>query len=286
MDDHASEAKHGGGYDRREVLRRGAFVVGAATLWTTPVVQSLGMRAAAAGTGDDPDPTGSLCPPESEKSAQPRDLVFRWNGAGADGPSTGLIVIQRPGSARLCVVVGAGGLFRVTGKAGSNWRVGVYDPDDLPSLSGSANRWKELPQGGKVLDASEFHTSCSVPLSLGDSFGTLTLVAGTPPGSEQSQQVLSGVSLAGAAVATSDCSVATTADETDAEELDPEAELLEQAEVEDNPAEPEKSSEDEELKAEAVEVEDDKDKTEKAENLEVPHGEDDESDGGDVDPSS
>ena len=285
MDDHASETKHAGAYDRREVLRRGAFVVGAATLWTTPVVQSLGMRPAAAGTGDDPDPTGSLCPPGSEESAQPRDLVFRWNGAGTGGPPTGLIVVQRPGSDRLCVEVGVGGLFQVTGKAGSNWRVGVYDPDDVPSLSGSANRWKELPQGGKVLDASEFHTSCSVPLSLGDSFGTLTLVAGTPPGSEQSQQVLSGVSLAGAQVATSNCATLTTAEQPEPEQIEPEPEQIEPEAEQD---EPEKSSENEELKAEAVEVEDDKVKSAEAETkkLEAPRDEDDESDGGDLDASS
>ena len=277
MDDHSSGTTQVGAYDRRQVLHRGAIVVGAATLWTTPVVQTLGMRAAAAGTGDEPEPTGSLCPPGSEKSAQPRDLIFRWNGV--DGASTALIVIQRPGSERLCVEVGTNGLFQVTGKAGSNWRVGVYDPSDVPSFSGRADVWRNLPEGGELLDASEFHTSCSVPLSLGDRFGTITLVAGTAPGSEQGEQVLAGVTLSSVQVATSDCAVHTTTSEQEPQAEQAEADVLDEIE---------EPLEHEELKPEAIEVEDDKGKSAQVETekLGAPRGEDDESEGDDVDAAS
>jgi hypothetical protein len=211
MDEQITDAEQAGLYDRRAVLRRGAIVVGAATLWTTPVVQTLGMRAAAAGSADDTGTGGSLCPPGSPSSGQPRDLIFRWNGVGS--AATALIVIQRPGSDRLCVVVGAGRLFQVANQAGPQWRVGIYDAAGAPAFSG-AGTWKNLPSGGPLLDSSEFHTSCSEPLNLGDSFGTITLVAGTAAGADQRQQVLSGVSLSSVQVATTACAVHATAAES------------------------------------------------------------------------
>jgi hypothetical protein len=232
MDGHAIDAEQAGSYDRRQVLRRGAMVVGAATLWATPVVQTLGMRPAAAGSADGTEPGGSLCPPGSETSAQPRDLVFRWNGGG--GTSTALIVIQRPGKDRLYAVVGVGGFFQIANQAGSNWRVGVYDPTDVPAFSGRGGAWRNLPESGGLIDASEFHTSCSVPLSLGDRFGTITLVAGTPPGGDQGQHVLAGVTLANVQVATSNPAVHSSADEQELK-----ADDVEVDDVEVEPAEPE-----------------------------------------------
>jgi hypothetical protein len=224
MDEQIADAEQAGLYDRRAVLRRGAIVVGAATLWTTPVVQTLGMRAAAAGSADDTGTGGSLCPPGSASSGQPRDLIFRWNGVGS--ASTALIVIQRPSSERLCVVVGAGGFFQVANQAGPQWRVGIYDAAGAPAFSPSGT-WKTLPSGDLLLDSSEVHTSCSEPLNLGDSFGTITLVAGTAAGADQRQQVLSGVSLSGVQVATTDCAVHMTAAESETDDEQLEAEELE-----------------------------------------------------------
>jgi hypothetical protein len=279
MDEQITDVEQTGLYDRRAVLRRGAIVVGAATLWTTPVVQSLGMRAAAAGSADDTGTGGSLCAPGSASSGQPRDLIFRWNG-GSDA-STALIVIQRPGSDRLCVVVGAGGLFQVANKAGSQWRVGIYDAAGAPSLSG-VRTWKDLPSGGRLLDSSEIHTSCSEPLNLGDSFGTITLVAGTASGGDQRQQVLSGVSLSSVQVATTDCAVHTTAAESEsgAEALETEELELEDVESVDVEAEG--------LKAEDVAADGDGVETAevKTKKVEAPQGADDDSDGTDVGPSS
>jgi hypothetical protein len=265
-------------------LRRGAIVLGAATLWTTPVVQTLGMRPAAAGSADETDPGGRLCPPGAASSAQPRDLTFRWNGVG--GTSTALIVIQRPGSDRLCAVVGTGGFFQVANQAGAQWRVGIYDPTDAPSFSGEGS-WRTLPRGGALLDSSEFHTSCSEPLDLGDSFGTITLVAGTAPGDDQRQQVLPGVSLSGVQVATTACAAHATADE--AEELRTEADA-EEPEA-DEPGADEPGAEDAEvegLKAGDVEVDEDGVETAEVETekVEAPRGADDEPDGPEVDASS
>ena len=271
MDDHTSGTNQADAYGRREILRRGAFVVGAATLWTTPVVQTLGMRPAAAGSHDGTETDGSLCPPGSESSAQPRDLIFRWNGAGA---SSALIVIQRPGSDRLCALVGGGGFFQVANQAGSQWRVGIYDPADTPSFGG-AGRWQDLASG--YLDHTNFHTSCSEPLSLGDSFGPVTLVAGTAPGDGQRQQELPGVSLSDVRVATANCSVTTTADEpeTDIDELEAEGSQTEDVGTE-------------ELKTDDVEAEEGGSKPAQVEpeKVEDRNGEDDEDDESDVDASS
>lgn len=274
MDVHTSETEQVGDYNRREVLRRGAIVVGAATLWTTPVVQTLGMRPAAAGTGDETETSGSLCPAGAESSAQPRDLVFRWDGSSS--ASTALIVIQRPGSDRLCVEVGTDGFFQVTGKAGSNWRVGVYDPSEVPSFSGRSNVWRDLPEGGELLDASEFHTSCSVPLNLGDRFGTITLVAGTPPGGEQGEQVLAGVTLSRVQLATPDCAVHGTTSEQELEAEQIESDMLDEIE---------EPLEAEELKPQDVEVEEGGVETApvETEKVEVPRGADDQPDGTEVD---
>lgn len=234
MDGHATDEEPTGHYDRRQVLRRGAIVVGAATIWATPVVQTLGIRPAAAGTADGTETGGSLCPVGSEKSAQPRDLVFRWNGGG--GTSTALIVIQRPGKDRLCVVVGVGGFFQVANQAGSNWRVGVYDPADVPAFRDRGGAWRNLPESGGLIDASEFHTSCSVPLSLGDRFGTITLVAGTPPGGDQGQQVLAGVTLSNVQVATSNCATHSSADEPELKRDDAEVDDVEAEPADDAPS--------------------------------------------------
>jgi hypothetical protein len=45
-----TDTENGGGFSRRDMLKRSA-VVGGAVLWTTPVVQSLASPAFAAGTG-------------------------------------------------------------------------------------------------------------------------------------------------------------------------------------------------------------------------------------------
>ena len=226
---------------RRDLLRRGAIVVGATALWTTPIVQTLGMRPAAAeGTGTTIIRDSTLCISvagmgEDEKSSgQPSDLVFQYTGTAAGV----LVVVQRPGEPdfrRQCVQVSSGGFFTIEGPAGSNWRVGLYKPESPPTFGASKGDWKNLPKDGELLENVEFHTSCSEPLDIGDRFGSLLLVGGKANG-DATAQLLEGVELpsGGAKIATSGCDAAareglasddsmSTTDAVDPDAVDPDA---------------------------------------------------------------
>jgi hypothetical protein len=182
MDDLTTDAGSTGDFSRRDALRRGALVVGAATLWTTPVVQTLGMRpAAAASPGDDPS---DFCLDVGDpKNGQPRDMVYRYDArafseatnqqssnyvnlgeSGQLNPQSDVCIKwERTGPpATGYITVRPGESFNVPNKSGSTIVVTITD---------ACGAWQKF----------EFHASCSDLWDIGDEFGSLTTQGGVGP---------------------------------------------------------------------------------------------------------
>ena len=171
---HESPAGH---IDRREALRRGAFVVGAATLWATPVVQTLGMRPAAAAS----HPTADFCP--HGDSAVPVALVLRYSPVGGCQGATALEAC----TGGLTDGDGPVNITVTRGQAGSSVVRCVTEVAPGDTLLIEARNFGGRLNPRLTLEAvSEygtsqtvtFHTSCSQPLDIGDRFGSFVLVAG------------------------------------------------------------------------------------------------------------
>ena len=152
MDDPMTEAGPAIDFDRRALLRRGAIVLGATALWTTPVVQTLGMRAAAAGT----HPTEAVLCPDGESA--PSNLVFRYEAAAATLANIEIRRARGPAPGTWCAEVLAGKTFQVPLKANPEMTFAIVTDEGTESLT--------------------LHTSCSQELTIGQRFGSLTLVGG------------------------------------------------------------------------------------------------------------
>jgi hypothetical protein len=168
---------------RREMLQRSAFVVGATAVWGTPVVQSLGMRAAAAQT----EVVADFCPKNQGSITR---LILRYSRRGcgyyqavayqddgvtaaasegctgtADaGPNT------LPETVRVVIRVGSSGNNTVTfdGEVTVNQNIDTGIPQ-----SPQPSTWMEVYDlvSGDLLVSQRFHTSCSEEIYLGDVYG-------------------------------------------------------------------------------------------------------------------
>ena len=216
--------------DRRELLRRGAIVVGATALWTTPVVQTLGMRAATAGTADDPTET-VLC---LDKESAPSNLVFRYEAAATTLASIEIRRAQGPARGTWCANVGGGQTFQVPGKANPDMAFTIVSGDATESLA--------------------LHTSCSQELTIGQRFGSLTLLGGLNGDGDRV-----GTADATVTAVAGECVPLQSTEDEDADALDAE-DAAEKAEAE--AAEKEKAAAE---KAEAEAAEKEKAAAEKAE---------------------
>jgi hypothetical protein len=148
--------------DRRDMLRRGVVVAGAAALWTTPVVQTLGMRAAAAGTHDEVVKDSFCPPPGSPNDRRATRLVFAYLGSTASKIEV-----------------------RATGPGGPG---GASDPVTTCWENVTTGQTVEVGRSGGINDVSftvdgdtfSVHTSCSErPFECGMTFGVMQLVGGT-----------------------------------------------------------------------------------------------------------
>ena len=173
--------------DRRVFIRSGIAVGG--LVWAAPAISSFGARAFA-GTPEQRD----LCPPIGNRSEQPRNLRWLYTGkgcAGTDSPQFDNIVGNFPycrdvdpypdgesGRTLKLLIIGIPG-GRVTQE------VKGLVPNETEFLSpvgggraGSNTYFEIQDEGGRTLHEVGFHTSCSEPLSVGDSFGSFRLVDG------------------------------------------------------------------------------------------------------------
>jgi hypothetical protein len=160
MDELTTDAGSTGDFSRRDALRRGALVVGAATLWTTPVVQTLGMRAAAAGT--DEDLNRDFCPTSGPNNQRVTLLTFQYLGADAAD-----IVIEGTGP--------GGGTSSKTYPSVEKY--GYFSIERDRGMNDVRIRIRIIKDGStQVID---IHTSCSSPLLCGTEYrGLVRLVGG------------------------------------------------------------------------------------------------------------
>ena len=154
MNDPMTEVGPAVDLDRRALLRRGAIVLGATALWSTPVVQTLGMRAAVAGTAD--DPTEAVLCPDGESA--PSNLVFRYEAGAATLAHIQIRRERGPAPGTWCAEVLGGQTFQVPRKANPEMAFTIVTGEGTESLT--------------------VHTSCSQELTIGQKFGSLTLVGG------------------------------------------------------------------------------------------------------------
>jgi hypothetical protein len=232
MNDPMIEAGSAIDLDRRELLRRGAIVLGATALWSTPVVQTLGMRAAAAGTEDDPTEI-VLCP---DGESAPSNLVFRYEAAAATLANIETRRASGPAPGTWCATVLGGQSFQVPRKANPEMAFTIVTGEATESLT--------------------VHTSCSQELTIGQRFGSLTLVGGL-----NSEGDPVGTTNADVMAIPGECKSLPSTEQDEAEDLDdedaesPEAEAeaaeQEKAEQEKAEPEPEKAQAAEQEKAEA-----------------------------------
>ncbi len=187
MDEHVEHVADttAGAVSRREMLQRTGFVVGAAALWATPIVQTVGMRPAAATTDTDACPDGGM----------PLSLTWRYV------PSACNVAVLEPGND----VVLRSGCCDLTGNPGrvkiEFWRndsqasgedpewsteVGPNETFTPPALYangkvGPNNSFRIMPvDDPDCVQRFRVHTSCSQPLNVGDRFLSIQLVGFTP----------------------------------------------------------------------------------------------------------
>jgi hypothetical protein len=180
---------------RRDVIKRGAFVVGAATLWSTPVVQTLGMRPAAAGTHEGAD----FCP-GGNGNGTITSLTFRYTGKGCGN----LLPPDAQGrQGDRCL--GAAGELPDTVWLEVNVGNCRPGPSGTRTFAGKVTKFVDVidsgipqsPQACTVIEVYELnatgtgrasdtylvseqiHTSCSQELNLGEQYGPIELYSGT-----------------------------------------------------------------------------------------------------------
>ena len=225
MNDSTMEAGPPTDLERRELLRRGAIVLGATALWTTPVVQTLGMRAATAGTADDPTET-VLC---LDEERAPSNLVFRYEAAATTLAGIEIRRARGPAPGTWCANVSGGQTFQVPGKANPDMAFTIVSGEATESLS--------------------LHTSCSQELTIGQRFGSLTLLGGLNGDGDRV-----GTADAPMTAVAGECAPTQSTEDEDVDDLheeDVESSENEKAEAEDLQEEDAESPDNEDEKAEA-----------------------------------
>lgn len=168
----------GGGFSRRDALKRGGIVVGAAALWTTPIVQTLGARPAAASTLEIAD----FCP---AKQGSITRLVLRYTGKGCENQVGQLAASEGcsgdgplPQTAWIEITLGSNGNNEITFTGEVTAFVDEIDTG-IPR-SPQPSTWMRVydSQGGTLLSTSRFHTSCSEELFLGEQYGPAEIFDG------------------------------------------------------------------------------------------------------------
>lgn len=128
--------------------------------------------------------TATLQEPASCKTlGKPQELVFKYTGAGCAASNNlqgGKAVCTATGTLNDAVSVRAAGSSTLTKTVytvnGSPVDVGGTFTITYGGSSLSANSYVELTDGNGDKELNAIHTSCSQPLAVGDSFGSLTLV--------------------------------------------------------------------------------------------------------------
>ena len=176
-------------FGRREMLQRTGFVVGAAALWATPVVQTIGMRPAAA-----TDLTGELglCEdgPSGGNDQKPRSLVFRLDNVDNESYVRACTAEQlenfknpadkyRGEQAHPTVddpSCAAEGAFDATVRFdGKSFNLNFTDRFSAGGPFSASDVNYQICLADKSL-SGVLHVSCSQSLCLGDKFGPLVLV--------------------------------------------------------------------------------------------------------------
>lgn len=182
-----------GGVDRRTVLRRAA-IGGAAVVWATPVVQTLGMGVAAAATGfqlqgcpdgDSPKPSrleftyqpnecdGSHCSDseldfDGQCNPDAEGALTKCDGDAPTGNASLSARIRNPGNVSL-----------VTNMPVSSGDPVVFDSGGCGTNgNGLGNNIEVTITSDSGTQIFEFHTSCSAPLIAGHRFGSLIFQGG------------------------------------------------------------------------------------------------------------
>lgn len=178
-------------FGRREMLQRTGFVVGAAALWATPVVQTIGMRPAAA-TG----PTQYCEGGPSNQSARLSKITFEF--VGDNDPND--TYDQNCSPAELAIFVNPGNQERedqnqpsfdpgtvcspsevmLVGATGGTTFFSDTVVDGQPITIGSSGStlddldYEVCNNNGKL--TGDIHTSCSQKLCINDRFGALKVI--------------------------------------------------------------------------------------------------------------
>ena len=182
-------------FGRREMLQRTGFVVGAAALWATPVVQTIGMRPAAASIV-----ILDACP-EQRDSGQPSDLTWRVTPRNAsdqfntpsnpgdwDDPDNAAVISGDLGCLGPDWVVDVEVFVNSKNIGGSPLSYPGLDSTNATfTVPGKPGAWtsfritvvsggEEGCAEGTVQTIEEIHTSCSQPLEVGFWWGSIDLV--------------------------------------------------------------------------------------------------------------
>lgn len=179
---------------RREMLQRTGFVLGATAIWATPVVQTIGMRPAAA---TDTDLGGSLCP-EDSGNRRPTRIVFRvepnleldvdfdsdrWPGGftqtTVDDHGSSLADLDVEVLVTLSPSGAGGGNVPFTQSPPASTVLTAGDEVQI-ERAGMNNLDFEIRRASdtELLQSGTIHTSCSDPLICGGQYGSLQIVAG------------------------------------------------------------------------------------------------------------
>ncbi len=189
-------AAAGSTMSRRDLLQRSAFVVGAAALWATPVVQTIGIRPAAA-------TTLSIC--EETNYGKPTSMTFKLTPSSySQNPPPGEQSTQgfktdekntlRQGAKQDDLSTDYQKYYRVR-VAKNEGELGSAEPreyktgqliTDLPTAGNSGifpNMWFAIEEldgsGGEPVEGRAqifgFHTSCSQPIEVGWRFASITV---------------------------------------------------------------------------------------------------------------
>ena len=181
VDESASVASNG--FGRREMLQRTGFVVGAAALWATPVVQTIGMRPAAA------TEIADFCPQNEGSITR---LILRYTAKGCDN----LVPSTASGRQRSCVgdtgplqdpafVVVNVGSCGGSGPDGAGTETfadmatsfETLIDSGIPQSPQACTRFRVYTDStrGTLLADELIHTSCSEELNLGEQYGPLQI---------------------------------------------------------------------------------------------------------------
>ena len=185
------------GISRRDVMQRGAFVVGAAALWSTPIVQTLGQRPAAA----ESPYLSDICP-DAPDGGTIYTLDFQYTGRGCghellqgpEGAAEGCVgpddsTADLPDEVYVVLTTGnCGGSQPPATPGGTELFAGNMTKDDTTAtadyqgvspMACSTMYVYEDDTKQNLLIRQRFHTSCSQQINDGDEYGPIRIEGGT-----------------------------------------------------------------------------------------------------------